>query len=66
MNDLRVSLAIAAALLVLAVFSGWRGARPYDPAKGPRMVPWRGIMLLAATLLLVMVVRIAQQAGLTS
>ena len=42
-------LAIAAALAALAGFAGWRGARPPDLMKGPRMIPWRPIMVLAAT-----------------
>lgn len=42
-------LAIAVALAALAGFAGWRGARPPNPLKGPRMVPWRAIMVMAAT-----------------
>lgn len=41
--------AIAVALAALAGFAGWRGARPPDLMKGPRMIPWRPIMVLAAT-----------------
>ena len=33
-------------LLAAAAFSGWRGSRPWDPLRGPRLVPWR--LLLAA------------------
>lgn len=45
------SAAIAAvvALLALAIFAGWRGARLPNPHKGPRMIPWRWIMLLSTT-----------------
>jgi len=42
-----VTLAVFAAFLGMAVFSGWRGARPPDLARGPRMVPWRSLMLLS-------------------
>ena len=42
-------LAVAVALAALAGFAGWRGARPPDPMKGPRLIPWRPIMVLAAT-----------------
>jgi hypothetical protein len=41
--------AICGAALALAVFAGWRGARPPNPLKGPRLIPWRFIMLLATT-----------------
>jgi hypothetical protein len=46
--EFRTSLALGTALLALAVFAGWRGARPPDPHKGARMVPWRFVMVLAA------------------
>jgi len=36
-------------LLALAVFAGWRGMRPPNLSRGPRMIPWRWTMLLAAT-----------------
>ena len=42
-------LAVALALAAVAGFAGWRGARPPNPMKGPRMIPWRPIMVLAAT-----------------
>jgi hypothetical protein len=60
------TLAIAAALLALAVFAGWRGARPPNPLKGPRLIPWRMIMLLAAACLLPMLVHLVNLAGVTT
>jgi hypothetical protein len=50
--DMTLAAGLAGALLALAVFAGWRGARPPDLRRGPRMIPWRPIMLLAATLAL--------------
>jgi DMSO reductase anchor subunit len=46
--DLSVTIGLAAGLAALAAFAGWRGARPPDPRRGPRLTPWRMIMLLAA------------------
>jgi hypothetical protein len=46
--DLFTTLAIAGTLIAVAVGAGWMGARPPNPHKGPRLVPWRPIMLLAA------------------
>ena len=46
---LRTAVIVIVALLALAVFAGWRGARLPNPHKGPRMVPWRWIMLLSTT-----------------
>ena len=57
-----VTLAISAALLALALFAGWRGARPPDPMRGP----WRFIMLLSATGLLPMIVHLVNLAGFTT
>ena len=39
---------VLAAVVALAVFAGWRGARPSQPHLGIRMVPWRFVMILAA------------------
>ncbi|MBS0362785.1 MAG: hypothetical protein JSR98_15520 [Proteobacteria bacterium] len=47
--DMTISASLAGALLALAVFAGWRGARPPDPKRGPRMIPWRPVMLVCAT-----------------
>ena len=47
--DMTLAAGLAAALLALAVFAGWRGARPPDLRRGPRMIPWRPVMLVAAT-----------------
>ena len=41
-------MALAAGLAAVAAFAGWRGARAPDLKRGPRLVPWRMIMLLAA------------------
>ena len=41
--------AIGLGLAGLAGFAGWRGARPPNPMKGHRMIPWRPIMVAAAT-----------------
>ena len=46
--DLRLTLALCAAFSALAAFAGWRGARPPNPMKGPRLVPWRPIMVITA------------------
>jgi hypothetical protein len=62
--DLRTSLALGAGFLFVAVFAGWRGSRPPNPHKGPRMVPWRFVMTLAAAGALILLFHAAQQAGL--
>lgn len=57
------TLAIAGAALLVALFSGWRGARPPDFVRGPRMVPWQFVMLLAAALVVLMLAHMAVLAG---
>lgn len=62
--DLTVTIATCAGLLTLAVTAGWMGARPPNPHRGPRMVPWRFIMLLAAAGLLADLTWLASVLGL--
>jgi hypothetical protein len=50
--DIPATIATCAALLALAVVAGWRGARPPNVHRGPRMVPWRLIMLTSTAALL--------------
>jgi hypothetical protein len=64
--DLPLTLTIGCGLLALAVFAGWRGAQPPNPHKGPRLMPWRFLMLLAAAGLLAMLVHAVNLLGLTT
>ena len=53
------TLALLAAFALATLFTGWRGARPPDPHRGVRMMPWRFLMVLSAavaSLLLIHVV----------
>ena len=60
---LPLTLALTALFAGLAVFAGWRGARPPDPHRGPRLAPWRFIMLLATALAILMIVHLVNMAG---
>lgn len=60
------TLAITAAFTALAGFAGWRGARPPDLVKGPRMAPWRLIMLTAAAVVILLLVHLASLTGVYS
>jgi hypothetical protein len=46
--DLAVTSGAMVLCLSLAVFFGWRGARPPNIQRGPRLVPYRLLMLLMA------------------
>lgn len=61
--DMTTTLALIAAALALAVFAGWRGARPWD-LKGVRMIPWRMIMVLSAVAVFVLGVHLAALLGM--
>jgi hypothetical protein len=62
--DLTLTLALAGAVLALAVAAGWRGARPPDPRRGPRLVPWRFIMVLCGAVLLYLAAHLLNLLGL--
>ncbi|MDB5499447.1 MAG: hypothetical protein JWP28_3478 [Phenylobacterium sp.] len=64
--DIALTLMIGASLLALAVFAGWRGARPPNPHRGPRLMPWRFIMLLAAAGLLPIIIHMVNLMGVTT
>lgn len=51
---------------LLAIFFGLMGARPMNPLKGPRMVPWRFLMLFSFTVALLLLVHLLTLLGLKS
>lgn len=61
--DLRLTLILLVASLALTAFAGWRGARPPDLIKGPRMVPWRFLMVLGAALAMLLLIHLATLGG---
>jgi hypothetical protein len=63
MDLLPTALALAFAV-ALAVFSGWRGSRPPDFVKGPRLVPWRWIMILSGAVALYLAAHLLNLFGL--
>lgn len=46
-------LIAACAFALVAAFCGWRGALPPNPDKGPRLTPWRFLMVLCAAVAIV-------------
>jgi hypothetical protein len=50
----------------LAVLCGWRGARAPDLHRGPRMVPYRMLMVLASAWALLMLVHLVNLMGITT
>ena len=64
MFTLPVTLVAAAAGAGLAALFGWLGARPPDLRRGPRLAPWRFLMLLAGAWTLFMLVHVANLLGI--
>ena len=57
------TLALLGLALAMTGFSAWRGARPPDLTKGPRMAPWRLLMLLGAGVSLLLLVHLVNLLG---
>jgi hypothetical protein len=62
--DLSVTLIALAVLLALAVFCGWRGARPPNVLKGPRLMPWRPLMMVCAVAIMLLTVHLLNLLGM--
>jgi hypothetical protein len=64
--DLTLTLALIAAFAAITVFAGWRGARPPDFVRGPRMIPWRPIMVAGAAGAMMLMLHLANLLGLVT
>jgi len=62
--DLSTTLTITVAFVGLTSFAAWRGARPPNLIKGPRMIPWRIVMVSSAACALMGLVHLASLLGL--
>ncbi|WP_313576525.1 hypothetical protein [Brevundimonas sp.] len=56
--DATLTLILLVASIAIVVFAGWRGSRPTDITRGPRMIPWRFIMLLSAALVFFLLIHL--------
>jgi len=61
--DLTVTLILLAVAAAVTALSGWRGARAPDPLRGPRMIPWRFLMILAAAMTMLLLIHLATLLG---
>ena len=64
--SLSATLILLACAVGLTLFFGWRGAQPPDLVRGPRMLPYRFLMVLAAAIALFAVVHLLNLAGFES
>ena len=61
--ELEITIAIAVGAALVAALFGWLGARKPDPARGPRLAPYRFLMLTAAAVVLMMLVHLVNLFG---
>lgn len=63
---LPVTIGLIGLFAALGAFCGWRGARPPNPHAGPRMMPWRFLMITSAAVVLMLVVHVVNLLGATT
>ncbi|CAN5246340.1 hypothetical protein BH10PSE2_BH10PSE2_01230 [soil metagenome] len=61
--SMTLTLILLAVCTVVAVVAGWRGARPPDLLRGPRMMPWRFLMLFAGALASLLLIHLTTLLG---
>ncbi len=62
--DLLATLITLAVLSTLTLFCGWRGARPPNILKGPRLMPWRPMMMACVVAVLLLTAHLLNLLGL--
>ncbi len=60
------TLIVAAVAVGVGALCGWLGARPAHPHRGPRLIPYRFLMILCAAVLLLMLAHLVNLAGVTT
>ncbi len=61
--DFTTNLLCAIVALAIAMVCGWRGARPPDLKAGPRLVPWRLLMVTAGTAAILLFLQAVRTSG---
>jgi hypothetical protein len=64
--ELTPTLWTVVTLVAAGVFCGWRGARPPNPLRGPRLIPWRALMVVSATGAMVFTVHLVNLLGVAT
>lgn len=64
--DLAPTLALLAVVAALGGLCAWRGARPPNPHRGPRLIPYRFLMVLAGALVIYLCAHLLSLAGVTT
>jgi hypothetical protein len=64
--NLTLTLGLGAAMLAIGLLCAWRGAAPPNPHKGPRLIPYRFLMVLCGAVLLYLAAHLLTIAGVTT
>ena len=64
--NLQVTVALLLSALAVGAFCAWRGAQPPDLIKGPRMVPYRFLMVMSAAAAMLFLVHLVNLLGYTT
>lgn len=64
--DMPTTLGLGALTLALGGFCAWRGAAAPNPHRGPRLVPYRFLMLLSGAVLLYLAAHVLTLLGVTT
>lgn len=62
--SLALTVVLLAAVVAMSAACGWMGARAPNLRRGPRMIPYRFLMILAAAVALLLLVHAANLLGL--
>ena len=62
--DLPLTAILTIVFALVAAGSGYMGARMPDPRRGPRMVPWRFLMLICVLICVMLIVHLLTLLGL--
>ena len=63
---LPLTLSLTALFAAVAILCGWLGARSPDPLRGPRLVPYRLLMLITAAVALVLATHVVNLLGIST
>lgn len=64
--SLPVTFGLIGLFAATGLFCAWRGAAPPDPHRGPRLVPYRFLMVLCGAIVLYLAAHVLNLMGITT
>ena len=62
--NLTITLILMTSAAAVFGLSAWRAGRPWNPVRGPRMIPWTVIAILAGAMFLLLLAHLYSFAGI--